>query len=31
MYFELIAHKNVCKIVDNFIKHGNLMFGSSMF
>ena len=26
-----MVHRNVCKIVDNFIKHGNAMFGCSMF
>ena len=31
VYFELLEHRNVCKIVDNFIEHGNPMFGSSMF
>ena len=31
MHLELVVHRNVCKIVDNFIEHGNPMFGSSMF
>ena len=31
VYFELMVHRYVCQIVDSFIKHGNPMFGSSMF
>ena len=30
VYFEMLVHRNVCKIVDNLIKHGNPMLGSSM-
>ena len=29
--FELMVHRNVCKIADNLLKHGNPMIGSSMF
>ena len=31
VYLELMVHGNVCKMVDNFIKHGIPMFVSSMF